>query len=206
MSIDKAILAVAGLGLLYVAYTSAAVIMMAVPENAPSDPTGGSPVTPPDVTGNANRAAFLAMLRHSEGTDQYADPYLTIFGGAQSPYGYADHPGNLGYTAWVYFTANGVRTYSTASGAYQFRLATWNGLKNSMGLPDFSPASQDAAAIQLISNAGALDAVDAGDIATACQRLNRIWASLPGSPYGQAGGQSLASLESAFQGYLATVA
>jgi lysozyme len=155
-----------------------------VPENAP-DPAPSGDVPQGNSMSDQNRAAFLAMLRHSEGTDKYPDPYLVIFGGAPSPYGYTDHPGNLGYSAWQHFTVNGQTNYSTASGAYQFRLKTWNGLASRLGLQDFSPASQDQAALQLIQDAGGLPLVDAGDVAGAIAKVNGIWASLPGSPYGQ---------------------
>ena len=180
---DIALVLLGGLGL-FLALAATGADPVPIPEDAP-DPTPTGNVNQGNIVSDKNRAAFLAMLRHSEGTDKYLDPYTVIFGGAVSPYGYTDHPGNLGYNAWRHFTANGKDNYSTASGAYQFRLRTWNELADRLGLPDFGPASQDQAALQLIADAGALGFVDSGDIASAISHVNNIWASLPGSPYGQ---------------------
>lgn len=141
-----------------------------------------------DAATAARRAAFLSTIQASEGTADYDDPYTVIFGGIQSPFGYADHPGNLGFTQWTHFVnpATGKDDYSTASGAYQMLLATWNRLKSKLGLADFSPASQDRAALELLREAGALSSVDAGDPVAAAHAASGVWASLPGSPYGQA--------------------
>ena len=49
---------------------------------------------------------------------------------------------------------------------------------------DFSPKSQDAAALQ-IKERGALPMIDRGDIRQAIDRCGNIWASLPGAGYGQ---------------------
>jgi hypothetical protein len=52
-------------------------------------------------------------------------------------------------------------------------------------LPDFSPASQDRLAIQLIRERGALEDLQQGRIERAIYRCRNIWASLPGAGYGQ---------------------
>jgi len=70
---------------------------------------------------------------------------------------------------------------STAAGRYQILKATAKMLK----MKDFTPESQDLAAIQLVKNAKAYDLVVAGDWEKAILKTNKIWASLPGSPYGQ---------------------
>jgi lysozyme len=75
--------------------------------------------------------------------------------------------------------------YSTAAGAYQFLYKTWVLLAKSENLPDFSPDSQDKAAVALIRNAGALDDVEAGDLQPAVDKCSHIWASLPSSKYPQ---------------------
>jgi len=54
-----------------------------------------------------------------------------------------------------------------------------------MGLKDFSPASQDLAALGRIAARGALDDVLAGRFTLAISKINKEWASLPNSPYGQ---------------------
>jgi lysozyme len=132
------------------------------------------------------RKAFLEVLKNCEGTSLWPDPYLVIFGGRTSPYGYKDHPGNLGFHDWRHFKGqNGKDTYSTASGAYQFLLRTWNRLKVALDLVDFSPDEQDRAAIELIHEKKALVDVDRGEALEAARKCAGTWASLPGAPYGQ---------------------
>ncbi|MDZ7593219.1 MAG: glycoside hydrolase family 104 protein [Thiobacillus sp.] len=67
-----------------------------------------------------------------------------------------------------------------AAGAYQIIIRTWDWVRGEMKLPDFSPASQDLAALGLIAYRGALPAVLAGDVATAVAKLKNEWTSLPG--------------------------
>lgn len=139
----------------------------------------------------SNVAAFLYTIRRAEGT---AGPegYRTMFGGATFD-SYADHPRRA-----VRFTDRAGRTlWTTAAGAYQFlavsplpgggstRVDTWDRLAARLGLPDFSPASQDAAAVQLIADAGALVDVQAGRFDDAVSKVRRVWASLPGAGYAQ---------------------
>ncbi|MBY4945079.1 glycoside hydrolase family 104 protein [Cupriavidus respiraculi] len=118
------------------------------------------------------------MIRTAEGTAG-ADGYRTQFGGGLFS-SLADHPRQV-----VTRMSNGRPIASSAAGAYQFLRATWDGLAARLGLPDFSPASQDAAALQLIADAGALADVDAGRFALAVRKVRKIWASLPGAGYGQ---------------------
>ncbi len=70
---------------------------------------------------------------------------------------------------------------STAAGRYQFLYSTWVGLK----MPDFTPDSQDKAAIKLFKRRRILKPLFAGDVEQAIRLGNKEWASLPGSPYGQ---------------------
>lgn len=133
-----------------------------------------------------NRAAFLAMIRQSEGTSG-PNGYRTYYGGSLFD-SFADHPN-------VKHTAAGIT--STAAGAYQFLYRTWIECKAALGLPDFSPESQDAAAIFLLKRRGALPYIDRGDFAGAVNAARREWASLPGAGYGQHE-NSLAVLEAAY--------
>lgn len=123
-----------------------------------------------DALQNANVKAFLMLIRTGEGTAN-ANGYRTLYGGRLFD-GFADHP-RISVTAGGYT--------STAAGAYQILSRTWDGL----GLPDFSPANQDRAAVMLIKRRGALADVIAGRLWIAIGKCNKEWASLPGSPYGQ---------------------
>lgn len=128
--------------------------------------------------GDPNMAAFLAMIRAGEGTSD-PDGYRRHFGGKLFD-GWQDHP-RVAITAGL-----GKNQYtSTAAGAYQFLSRTWDECAAAMGLPDFSPASQDKAAVFLIDRRRALDDVLAGRVEQAIAKCAREWASLPGSPYGQ---------------------
>ncbi|MDT4864541.1 hypothetical protein FQZ97_993050 [compost metagenome] len=125
-----------------------------------------------------NRAAFLMMIRTAEGTAG-GNGYRTLFGGGTFD-SYADHPRQV-----ITRMSNGKPISSSAAGAYQFLRKTWDTLVERLGLPDFSPASQDVAALELIREAGALGDVDAGRFALAVRKVRKIWASMPGAGYGQ---------------------
>ncbi|KGD11662.1 lysozyme [Burkholderia pseudomallei] len=138
-----------------------------------------------------NREAFLTMIRVSEGTAA-TEGYRTLFGGELFS-GFTDHPRRI-----VTRTMNGRSISSSAAGAYQFLKRTWDEIAMRLDLPDFSPKSQDAAALELIRAAGALGDVDAGQFALAVHKVRRIWASLPGAGYGQPE-QNLEQLQAAYQ-------
>jgi muramidase (phage lysozyme) len=70
---------------------------------------------------------------------------------------------------------------STAAGRYQFLFRTWQGF----GLPDFSPESQDIAAVILLKRRGAIQPLLDCDLPGAVSNAIGEWASLPASPYGQ---------------------
>lgn len=123
-----------------------------------------------------NLAAFLWMIRVSEGTAG-AEGYRTMVGGSLFD-SYADHPRVL-----VDLPRLGIK--SSAAGAYQILRRTWDGVAKKLGLVDFSPASQDAAALELIRQRGALAAVREGRFADAVGKCRKEWASLPGAGYGQ---------------------
>ena len=122
----------------------------------------------------SNLAAFLRVIRAGE-SSQDDSAYRMMFGGGMFD-GFADHPRQVNHAAGL---------SSTAAGAYQFLSRTWDECKAALGLPDFSPTSQDAAAAFLIKRRGALADVEAGRIESAIRKCAKEWASLPGSPYGQ---------------------
>lgn len=132
-----------------------------------------------DFLTNGNVQAFLQTIRWSEGTSE-ADGYNYLFG--SSPHNtlrfsnYSKHPNNLQ-------THNGIS--STAAGAYQILFKTWQIIQNLLKLPDFSPHSQDIAAIDLISGQDSLMLIVNGHFTEAIQRCSTIWASFPGNDYNQ---------------------
>lgn len=121
-----------------------------------------------------NVQAFLALIRWTEGAG-----YRTLFGGGKFD-SFADHPRQA-----ITRTLGGKPLTSTAAGAYQFLSRTWDECAKALGLGDFSPLSQDLAALFLIDRRKALDFVIAGKWEKSIAGCNREWASLPGSPYGQ---------------------
>lgn len=125
-----------------------------------------------------NVTAFLNMLAVSEGTAGHGDDGYNVIVGGDLFHGYRDHPRQL-------ITLNKAGLKSTAAGRYQFLARTWDALAAKLHLTDFSPASQDAAAIELIRERGALDDVKAGRFDAAVAKCAPIWASLPGAGYGQ---------------------
>jgi len=74
---------------------------------------------------------------------------------------------------------------STAAGRYQILGRIFDHYRETLGLSDFSPASQDAIALQLIRECRALDLIEDGNFADAITACSSRWASLPGSQYGQ---------------------
>lgn len=121
----------------------------------------------------ANLRAFLIMIQYAEGT-YGPNAYRTLFGG-QLFDSYAQHP-------HLAVTKGGLT--STAAGAYQILYRTWMALSD-LRLPDFSPASQDRAAIELIRRRGALEDVMTGRLSEAIYKCRKEWASLPDAGYGQ---------------------
>lgn len=136
-----------------------------------------SRVTPADLA-STNVQAFLRVIRRGEGTAAETG-YRTLFGGGLFE-GYADHPRQR-----ITRKVGGRNITSTAAGAYQFLSSTWDETASVMQLQDFSPASQDLAAVGRIAARGALADVKAGRFDAAIKKVANEWASMPGSPYGQ---------------------
>lgn len=91
---------------------------------------------------------------------------------------YADHPRVLVYLPRL-------NVHSTAAGRYQILERIFDAYKAQLKLPDFSPASQDAIAIQLIKERGAIPMIETGDFAGAVYACRHAWASLPDAGFGQ---------------------
>lgn len=137
------------------------------------------------ITASPNVRAFLDMIAQSEiGAALLAasdDGYNVEVGSTpQRPIlfsSYVDHPRAL------MVLNSGLK--STAAGRYQFLARTWDALKSSLFLPDFSPLSQDGACVELLRECGALAQLNAGNIPPAVRAAAPIWASLPSAGYGQ---------------------
>jgi len=72
-----------------------------------------------------------------------------------------------------------IKQNSTAEGRYQFLNSTWGGVAKDLGISDFSPESQDIAAIELIKRRGALNDILTDNFDNAIYKLSPEWASLP---------------------------
>lgn len=142
---------------------------------------------------STNRRAFLDMIAWSEGTSRItgSDNGYNVLVGGKLFTGYADHPR-------VLVNLPRLRIKSTAAGRYQLLARYFDAYRKQLGLKDFSPASQDAIALQQIRERKALDDIDAGRFAAAVEKCRNIWASLPGAGYGQHE-HKLADLESAYR-------
>ena len=136
--------------------------------------------------GGRNVTALLDTIAWSEiGPEILADPvsedgYRVLVGSKPGQVltfsSYADHPHaelDIGSIA------------STAAGRYQVLYRYWPYYRSLLGLPDFGPISQDLYAIRQLKETGALPLIMAGMFEQAIDKLGRIWASLPSSPYGQ---------------------
>lgn len=151
-----------------------------------------------------NVSAFLETIARAEGTAQRADPYRVCFGYRHTIVSLAEHPAVSGEwkgerlpDAQCQAAGFGPGCVSTAAGKYQIIKPTWASLKARLRLPDFGPASQDRAAIQLLADAGALERVRRGEFSAAVSAARRTWASLPGAGYAQPE-RSLAFLQTAY--------
>lgn len=149
-------------------------------------------------------AAMLQAIKQAEGTAGRGDPYRVCFAYRHTIASFADHPAITGEwsgerlsDAMCAGAGLGPGCVSTAAGAYQIIRPTWLRLKSKLSLPDFSPASQDAAAAELLRERGALARLEVGDFAGAVAKAKKEWASLPGAGYGQ-GERSIAWLTDRF--------
>lgn len=90
---------------------------------------------------SSNVLAFLALIRQVEAG---GDDYFIIAGGDRFEDD-SEHP-------FVLEPNRHKPIGTTASGAYQMVRKTWTLARDALGLTDFSPASQDAAAIWLLKH------------------------------------------------------
>jgi muramidase (phage lysozyme) len=156
------------------------------------------------TTASKNINAFLRVIRQAEGTDGQADAYRVCYAYRHTIANLADHPAVTGEWRGELLSATmcinaGLKAgcKSTAAGAYQIIRPTWLGLKASLGLVDFTPQSQDAAAVELVRRRGALQNVMAGEFSDAVDKCRNEWASLPGN-HAKQGQRSIETLAAWF--------
>lgn len=128
--------------------------------------------------GGQNVLAFLDTIAVSEGTAGKGDDGYNVMVGGGLFTSYAEHP-----TTKIWLPR--YRFWSSAAGRYQFISATWESIKDRLGLPDFGPVSQDEACVQLLKDCGAYTRIVAGDFDGAVHAAAATWASFPGNSYGQ---------------------
>lgn len=133
-------------------------------------PSISTPAVDMDNDTNKCRTAFLAMISYAEGTYLDGVQYNIIFGGDKFS-NYNDHPRKLvskfGHT-------------SDAAGAFQFLSTTWDTVASELNIKDFTPKSQNLAALRLIERTGVLDDVDQCNFnKNIISSLSLIWAGLP---------------------------
>ncbi|MDP1740082.1 glycoside hydrolase family 104 protein [Polaromonas sp.] len=149
------------------------------------------PLTMP-INLQANIAAMQSAIASAEGTAEQPDPYRVCYGYKHLIQSFADHPkatkewgGETLSDTMCAAAGFGPGCVSTAAGKYQITFTTWTRIKKKLGLPDFSPASQDAAAAELLKERGATSKLAIGDFAGAVAAARKEWASLPGAGYAQ---------------------
>ena len=144
-----------------------------------------------------NQKAFLDMIAISEigqGLLDVSDNGYNVIVGSTPSHpilfnDYSTHPRKL------IDLGNGLK--STAAGRYQLLARYYEPYRLQLGLPDFSPDSQDAIALQQIRECKAIGNIDTGRFHIAVAQCARIWASLPGAGYGQHE-NSMEKLEAAY--------
>ncbi|MGC2310378.1 MAG: glycoside hydrolase family 104 protein [Candidatus Babeliaceae bacterium] len=122
--------------------------------------------------------AFLDTIAYAEAT-YGKDGYRTQYTGLKFS-NFNDHPRQV-----ICALYKGEQLCSSAAGRYQFLKATWDRVASKIWADDFGPVNQDLAAIELMRESDAVDTLLKGDFKQALERVNKVWASLPGAPYGQ---------------------
>ncbi|NDD13197.1 MAG: endolysin [Betaproteobacteria bacterium] len=131
-------------------------------------------VYPRDVQGGENALCYTTFYGGERFSDLSDHPVIT---GELEPVKLSD--------AMCRAAGLGPGCVTTAAGGYQLIKPTWERLKKAKGamqpLWDFSPASQDEAAVRLLDEIGATKLIQAGRIEDAIKVASKVWASLPGS-------------------------
>jgi muramidase (phage lysozyme) len=126
-----------------------------------------------EVLANPNVSAYLKAIASAEGGG-YDFKYGAFKGKKNDPWRFTDfstHPGT------------GLGGVNTAAGMYQITKDTWTDHgEKMMGLTDFTPATQDLIAVDMLRRNGTLDKIMNGDIAGSMSQNAPSWSSLPQGP------------------------
>lgn len=131
-----------------------------------------------EALASGNVQAFLMLIRSGESSARQ-DAYQMIV--------YGNNPGPATFSSFANHprvkkpTKDGSGRVTSAAGAYQITATTWDDLGGIGRYGDFSPASQDRAAVDLIRRRGALSDVLNGRWRAAVRKLRQEWTSLPGA-------------------------
>lgn len=153
------------------------------------------------AAGYSDEQIKTALLTSIAGTE--SPGYDVLYGGGK----FADYSKHPNQAIPITSGPNKGKT-SSAAGRYQFINPTWEAQATKLGLKDFSPASQDAAAWDLAETTykeatkggslmEALQSGDPGRINAAAKILSSQWTSLPGG-IEQAGGYGTGTFAEAF--------
>ncbi|MGB7208945.1 MAG: glycoside hydrolase family 104 protein [Pyrinomonadaceae bacterium] len=163
--------------------------------------------------------ALLDTIAYSEGTrrDRGGKEYGTIVNGkiTKAPFNpdwvgkrsqnfeitnFSRYPNLL--VLWRESRPQDSDSYSSAVGRYQFLRKTWTWMAG-YGLSDFSPGSQDVAAVMLMQYRGMVGPLLSGDLDTAIHSGSEEWASFPkksgGGSYSGQNAHSVERLRSVYQ-------
>jgi lysozyme len=155
-----------------------------------------------------NVRALLSAIAWAEGTERKPEPYRVCYAYSHTIASFADHPFDSKEWPGVFLTEQQCRgaglqpgCRSTAAGRYQIIVGTWRGLKKDLRLPDFSPVSQDRAAVELLRQTGSLVRIQCGDLIGAVAAARRTWAGLPGAGFAGQPEKSDCAFQAAYLGY-----
>lgn len=136
----------------------------------------------PIIKTNENIMAALDVVAWCEGTKGKGDDGYNVL---VSPDG-ADHFfSDYHHHPHVKVVLSGSGIKSDAAGRYQIMSYWWDQYQKMLGLPDFSPLSQDKYAINLFKETKAYNYFVSGDPKTGFTKCRSRWASLPGAGYDQ---------------------
>lgn len=141
-------------------------------------------------------SAFLAVIRKFESNNDYS----ILYGGGHIT-DFSRFPYTSAADAPIITMGQFAGQHSTAAGAYQINLRTYNDFATRLGITDFYPPSQDKLGLAILRDTGAYDAILAGDIESAFNLASKRWASMPASTAGQ-NPQRMATVVSWFDTFL----